>query len=103
LYKHRWLEANVDVLRRALTREGVSHVLAHADECAASVSAHNGRSPSTSAAMLCSGWPTTRAAMNSRGCLRPRRERARHLSGHSNRLTSKLSRQKNSASPPPCR
>jgi hypothetical protein len=41
--------------------------------------------------------------MNSRGCLRPRRERARHLSGHSNRLTSKLSRQKNSASPPPCR
>jgi len=46
-------------------------------------------------------WP--RAAMNSRDCLRPRRERARHLSGHSNRLTSKLSRQKNSASPPPCR
>ena len=33
LYKHRWLEANVDFLRRALTVEAVSNVLAHADEC----------------------------------------------------------------------
>jgi hypothetical protein len=41
LFKHRWLEANVDFLRRALTEEGVSNVLAHADECVVGQAEHS--------------------------------------------------------------
>ena len=79
----------------------MSNVFAHADECVVGQPEHSIAAEALGDLPLCA--ETLAAAMNSRGCLRPRRERARHLSGHSNKLTSKLSRQKNSASPPPCR
>ena len=81
---------------RALTVEGVSNVLLVGQPEHSIAAEVLGDLP------LCAETPAARCH-DSRGGSRPRRERARHWSGHSHRLTSKLSRQKNSASPPPCR